>query len=41
MERGTMLAQAWAAAAFHAVVGSHDLFEAVCGWFEMLMGVLQ
>jgi hypothetical protein len=41
MDRGMMLANAWAAAAFNAVVGSHDLVEAVSGWVEMIGGVLQ
>lgn len=41
MDRGMVLAQAWAAAAFNALVGSHDLVESVAGWVEMIGGVLQ
>lgn len=41
MDRGVVLAQAWAAAAFNAVVGSHDLIEAVAGWLDVIWGVMQ
>lgn len=32
-------AHAWAAAAAQALVGSHDLLEALCGWLERLGGL--
>lgn len=41
MDRVQVAAHAWGAAAFHALVGSHDLVEAASGWFEIVLGVMQ
>ena len=32
-------AHAWAAAGVQALVGSHDLFEALAGWLERIGGI--
>lgn len=41
MERGTMLVQAWGAAALNAVIWSNDLLEAASAWIDLVLGVMQ
>lgn len=40
MDKGTLIVQAWGAAAVQALVVSHDIFEAATGWIDRLVGLL-
>jgi hypothetical protein len=38
--RELVVVHAWGAAAFNALIGSHDLVEAVAGWLDRLAGLM-